>query len=453
MTESEEDPPKLDLVGRTPPPRVLFVSEGEAGRQLAVRFAERIPTATAVDVAGFQSVWQTGFDLVVLLDVSVPGVVEDRIHVLQIGGEFCGSFRTQNVITAVRRTNVSHADAWFIPELSDDLEQLVRSDLLRLLPLATRAGTTAGTSQTETLEVLPRYTTGVVAQLPKDLLLPLVFDPSAQWFAAEGRRVSDGGLHWILPTGADPDRWLSYALRRLHEEAPALFPLRTGWAEVADFQTPSEHAARDRLAEIERQRVRLTAELEAEDARAAAELVAATQAAEDDERRLVTTQSTTLVAAVKHCLEQLGFEGSDSDAGADPSQLLEDLQVKPPGSDEVALVEVRGYKGGAAVGDLGRIHRFATNYAAAHSRVPERLWYVVNQFIGRVPADRSRPMTSHAAELEQFVESNGLVIDTADLLRLWLMVQRGDLKNEQARQLLWEARGVFELRPESGDTS
>ncbi|MDQ2837401.1 MAG: hypothetical protein M3Y42_12325 [Actinomycetota bacterium] len=444
MTEPVDEP-KLNLIGRTPPPRVLFLSRGDQGHQLAIRFIDQIPTATAVDPPGFMEVWQAGFDLLVLLDVSFPPV-EDRIHVLQIGGDFCGSFTAKDVITQVRRDGTSHADAWFIPDLPDDLEHLVRQDLLPLVPIATRAGTVAGTSKTSTLSMAAsKIAYRTVANVPEDAVTSLVFDPSAKSFAAEVRRRPEGALHWILPSGANPDLWLSYVLRRLHQEAPAQFPMRTGWANVPEYQTPDERAARDRLAEIAKRRERLSADLRADEAKTAAELLAATQVAEDTERQLVTTQKRGLVDAVGHCLESLGFIVSDSDAGANPSQLLEDLQVSLPGQDTTALVEVRGYKGGAAVNDLARIYRFATNYAAEHSRVADRLWYIVNQFIGRVPADRPRPMTSHAADVEQFAKSGGLVIDTADLLELWLMIQRDDVSKEQARQMLWRATGVFAL--------
>ena len=45
--------------------------------------------------------------------------------------------------------------------------------------------------------------------------------------------------------------------------------------------------------------------------------------------------------------------------------------------------------------------------------------------------------------MKAFAEDGNLVIHSRDLVRLWLAVERGDLTQEQARELLLGAAGVF----------
>jgi hypothetical protein len=89
------------------------------------------------------------------------------------------------------------------------------------------------------------------------------------------------------------------------------------------------------------------------------------------------------------------------------------------------IVEVRGYRGGARVNDLQRLGRFTTRFAAEHRRMPERQWYVVNHFVGATPNDHPLVLAANSDDVATFAEHDGLAVDTAELLRLWMAVQHG----------------------------
>ena len=89
-----------------------------------------------------------------------------------------------------------------------------------------------------------------------------------------------------------------------------------------------------------------------------------------------------------------------------------------PGTEWTAIVEVRGYKGGASVNDLLRIQRFATRYAVDEGKAPDACWYVVNQLMGRDPAERRPPLASNPEELRSFGDGGGVVADTTEIFQL-----------------------------------
>jgi hypothetical protein len=121
----------------------------------------------------------------------------------------------------------------------------------------------------------------------------------------------------------------------------------------------------------------------------------------------------------------------------------EDLRVGLRGSEWCAIVEVRGYKGGAQVNDLMRIERFATRYAADVGKPPDSRWYIVNQFVGRDPDQRPPMLESNPVELADFAEAGGLVADTTEIFRLARDVESGVLTQESARRALLDCRGRF----------
>ncbi len=53
----------------------------------------------------------------------------------------------------VKRGAISQADSWIVPDLPDDLTQLVRQDLVRLVPLGTRAGSSDEPNATSVLSM------------------------------------------------------------------------------------------------------------------------------------------------------------------------------------------------------------------------------------------------------------------------------------------------------------
>ncbi|MBV9823824.1 MAG: hypothetical protein JO144_16460, partial [Actinobacteria bacterium] len=152
------------------------------------------------------------------------------------------------------------------------------------------------------------------------------------------------------------------------------------------------------------------------------------------------------VAAVAEVLTELGFAVAKSDDAAAKGDKLEDLQVRlSPEGEEVGLVEVRAYAGGAQLNDLLRVSRFVERFVQATGKFPARRWYIANQFFRQGPAERGRPLASNRLEVATFGEAGGLVIATQDLLELYLRVERGELAADDARALLWNSTGYFSL--------
>jgi hypothetical protein len=106
------------------------------------------------------------------------------------------------------------------------------------------------------------------------------------------------------------------------------------------------------------------------------------------------------------------------------------------------MVEVRGYKRGAQLKDLLRLGRFRTRFVQEEFRLPNAMWYVVNQFAEDDPAARPPVLSANPNEMATFAEDDGMAIDTADLLRLWLAVQAGIRSTDEVRSALVRLTGV-----------
>jgi hypothetical protein len=173
----------------------------------------------------------------------------------------------------------------------------------------------------------------------------------------------------------------------------------------------------------------------------------ARMAADGRERGLLTLQDEPLVKAAIECLRDLGFDVQDMDAVNPEHDRREDLRVhhsSHPGW--VALVEVKGYKGGARANDLMQIGKWVKRYMQETKGVsPSATWYIVNQFRTRDPATRQPVLETNQAELETFASEDGLAIDTRDLFRLWRAVSSGALSAHHAAALLVGKTGRFEF--------
>lgn len=113
-------------------------------------------------------------------------------------------------------------------------------------------------------------------------------------------------------------------------------------------------------------------------------------------------------------------------------------------ADRTFIAEVRGYKDGAKTSDLGRLARFSDLYRLETGDLPSGRWYVVNQFMGDDPGTRPMPLVGTPDDVAVFGELGGLVIDTRDLLRLWLAVEDNLVTASEARGMLNGATGVFQ---------
>jgi hypothetical protein len=441
------------LFGEQPAPRVLFVYDNDNDLQLARKAAEalsdEIPTSRIINSAELDTVRQTSFNLAVVL--GSMSAIHPSMHVLQLGGDWvtgvvakAGSMAS---FQQVYRRGVSVSTEWVIPGgLDETTERLVREDLLPLVP----RGVHEPNDYTGSTATVERGSGAFAVRID----LPAAYHPTAllidrdrKLFAVKLEREPDSQIwHWSLPERANAIRWTRYVLRELNGIVPAHFPLLSNWQDDPKYMTPAETAASNGVANLESDAAEYAFRLKRQKAGLTSALAQARQAAETGPRQIVRLQGHALVNPVAEALRGIGFVVSKSDDVAKPGDLLEDLQVNlDEETEDTALVEVRAYTGGAALNDLLRMGRFVERYITKHGQPPARRWYITNQFVGKPPSDRSKPLASNPAEVASFAESDGLVIDTSDLLELWMRVQRGELRQDAARDQVWESTGYYEL--------
>jgi hypothetical protein len=438
--------------GTEPAPRVLFVFDDDMDRgtveDLANGLSDVIPTARVCEVAELDTVRHETYGLAVVFG-NRPNLTTN-LHVVQLGGDRGGQVirrrtESQPMLTYqyVNRELKSLSRQWTVPaRLDDRYEQLVIRDLLPLVPRGRRLPD-GFDGATPTL-VLNTPATGRQEWEPSDAMLPFLVDEDGGVFAL--RYVAARAWNWVLPKGANAAAWVRAALADLNGVDAKKFPILSSWSADERYMTPDEITAAASLAEIDATRARLERELDQKHEATLAEQAAATSMAETGPRQLVQAQSDALRDAVAEQLRGLGFHVAMPDDTALAGDKLEDLRVGlAERAQELALVEVRAYTGGAQLNDLLRINRFVTRYVQETGHEPYRRWYVANQLIGRGPTERGRPLASNPKEVETFAQDGGLVVGTPDLLELCLRVQRGDLDREAARGWLWQATGYFTL--------
>ncbi|KRC65553.1 hypothetical protein ASE12_12790 [Aeromicrobium sp. Root236] len=208
----------------------------------------------------------------------------------------------------------------------------------------------------------------------------------------------------------------------------------TDWHSDPQWQTVDQREATSKISELDAEHAEAARVYQARRAELEMERLDAAKRAELGARRLLEAQGDTLKDEVAEAFREFGFTVEDADKEhAKKGDLLEDLRVLDPDDpDWVALVEVRGYSGGAKLSDLQRITRFATRFAAANRRVPSACWYVVNHFLGTDPGKRDEPLASNEEEVATFNEDGGLIIGTPELFVLRERVRRGDLTAAEA---------------------
>jgi len=249
---------------------------------------------------------------------------------------------------------------------------------------------------------------------------------------------------WILPSYASPKLWSRLAVSQWQEVAPERFPPPADWKSSRAWRTPAEAEVLAAKQALEEERERVLSDLGAREVELDLHAEARQIEADRRERLLLTARGEKLVDIVKLALEEIGFGVRAMDEVFPKGDLREDLRISSPeGSKWEAIVEVRAYSGGASVTDLMRLQRFAQRYETDERHSPNACWYIVNQFIGKDPATRPQVLSSQPDEVAYFVDTyNGLLIDTAELFKLWLQVQSGRLTADSLRTKLMAMRGV-----------
>jgi hypothetical protein len=286
---------------------------------------------------------------------------------------------------------------------------------------------------------------GIVRNLNSNEILPFLQTSHGEILAGSFVREGPPAECWILPSYASPTLWARLATSLWEAVAPERFPPPADWKSSPAWRTPAETEVLRAKQTLEEERERVLSELGAREAEL--ELQAEAQRVEADrrERLLLTARGEELVSIVKLALQEMGFVARAMDEVFPKGDLREDLRITSPDDNNwEAIVEVRAYNGGASVTDLMRLQRFAQRYEADEKRSPNACWYIVNQLIGQDPATRPQVLNSQPEEVAYFVDTyNGLLIDTAELFKLWLQVQGGRLTADALRAKLMTIRGVI----------
>ena len=288
------------------------------------------------------------------------------------------------------------------------------------------------------------------AQFPQKSVEPLVVTTSGRPVAllcTSAYKPSSGqerhAVALALPQSAPLSAWLRAFLTIVHvadqHSVPQAPPKMSN---PADWYTPTERTLAAQLTEIARQAERL----EADRKRLEAELAAAGEQADAADRRCLWADGDELVAAVGRILEELGFVVRDMDAEkriGEPKR--EDLRLTlPDHSRWEAIAEVKAYTNGSRTSDTRQIREQRDRYIKEQGRPPELTLWIANPYRSITdPSDRPAP-DNNVAESAAIIEA--VHVTTADLYRLWALVQAGSMGREEAVQhLINSSPGLWSL--------
>lgn len=275
-------------------------------------------------------------------------------------------------------------------------------------------------------------------------LRPLIATSTGECLAGMFRRRGNLADCWCLPDLLENlAPWVSAAVDVWRAERPELFPEQDQWKRAPEWHTPEEAIVAEKLARLRRERDEYLQGVVAQESQLESEMASANMAGDDGARGVLTEQGDELVRRVGRLLIDLGLGIEFMDDKWPPGDRREDLRLSTADSDWRAIVEVRGYKRGAALVDLQRLGRFRARYVRDEGVEPDAMWYIVNQFVGQNPGERPAALASNPDDVDEFSLLGGLIIDTVELFRLWRRVVVEGLAMEEARSALVAGAGVF----------
>lgn len=411
--------PPVVAYDEAPRPRVLLEGfEADAANELIEGL---VPTSRLIDGQGLSGLRRQSWDCMV--SSSEPAEVHHDLHLLQFGGRPVRSM-SKNGLAGVRFIEVWGAEVY----LSDEAPDGWRDEL--------KASVIAPLRETD----LPRRAIASDA-MALQVVTPLVQDADGNIFAAVYHCQGGPKEVIFLPDSTQPSRaWVTLAFERWALEDPETYGSASDWESREEWMTAPERAAAGGLSVAEQALELETVRLEQAVALARQELAARKAEASRASRRLLTETADELADAVADALASIGFriDKVDDEGGR---HKVEDLHIFD--DDWVCLGEVKGHGKGATTTDVLKILRFQNLYQQRSGDLPNALWYIVNQFRDRDPSTRRLALRGQDDDVQEFAESNGVVVDTRDLFRLHRDVSLGTLAAEHARSLLREARGRF----------
>jgi hypothetical protein len=421
----------MPIVGRRPQPRGLILGFDEL---TAAALGAAFPTSQVVGSPS--EVRQEEWDVLVTNDTTLNSV-QGHLYVLAIGTSWLGqpaeglTYANSQITRGIQ----SIAREFEFPEdLPDGVKALVESDLL---PAAFARGT-----HDCLVESVPGFLQG--NKTPASVR---AFLATTEGLAIAGAFVRQGGVSecWAIPEDTQsPLAWLQVALDQWRTKDANKFPAGAPWSKRGEWMNARELETVEQLSLQSARRVEVLSGLDREEAGLRAAADAASLDADRGLRRLLTARGDDLKEAVKDALTGLGFRVRDMDLEFPENDRREDLRITVSGDAKwEAVVEVRAYKGGATIADLLRLGRFSRRYAKDEGRDPGAVWYVASTQVGRDPSTREPILATNAAELEEFATDGGVAVDTSDLFRLAVAIERGIIEAAAARKLLTDSRGRF----------
>ena len=268
-------------------------------------------------------------------------------------------------------------------------------------------------------------------------LTPFLLGPDDVVLAGSYPR-SDAASVWLLPHDV-PDLypWVIEALREWHDLYPHQFPALPEWQGNDDWRTAAETAIAEAKDEHYEQFKAKYEEFLAEQKVFDDQAADAKQSADSYQRALLSEDGRALERAVEQAIRDLGFRVVDMDQVHPEGDRREDLRVYDDSDpDWVAIVEIKGGKGGAKENELHGMGKWATRFAADEGRVPSAQWFVVNHQRFTDPSARPVPFGNKPSVAKTFSEVDGSVIDTRALFDLLRLVEADPTLAPSARALL-----------------
>lgn len=269
-------------------------------------------------------------------------------------------------------------------------------------------------------------------------LRPLLYGPRHEVLAATYERNDDASV-WLLPLDliGDIREWVSAAFHEWHDLYPKRFLSVGDWRSSPAWYTPKEDLITNQLSERREQFEDATQAYEQDCAALEDQMESVRIQADEYERALLTTTGTELETAVLQALSELGFQVQHMDEVWGQNPRREDYRVADPDtSGWVALGEAKGFTKGVNETGIQRLDRWAKHYALETRTLPDRLWYIANQFLLDDPSKRPVPLHARDDVVDVFAEDGGLVIDTRALFRLVVAVQQHPQHKEDLRAFL-----------------
>ena len=257
-------------------------------------------------------------------------------------------------------------------------------------------------------------------------------------------RDSGRGVAWFPPFAFDQKNWISLIVQHWANQGVEAFLGYRDWTVAEEWLAVQEREIRKDLLEIEQRKQEAIENFDLQLAKRSQDYVEASIQANENERKLLTTQDSELVSIVSKTLSLLGFIVEDMDEKTeDGKPKLEDLRLSHPDNPEWrAIVEVRGYaKSSGKTGDFQRIARFAELFQQEFRRSPDKKLYIVNGPIEVPPPNRDAPFSASEEDLAEFAKGKGLVIWTNELYRA---VYTRNADPDTLRKSIIESVGLWE---------